>query len=307
VQAIVFVGLNPVVLVWGLGGDHNDFLMMFLVVLAFYLLLRGGLAGIGWGVGAGQLNGLAGAAAIAGESPNGGSARTAALGAYAGTVGVGERLKGLLLPLAPLDLGAGAALVAAVAVKASAAILLPVVLAGLLRAPRRCVQVILGMLLAGGVMAIVSIFAFGLHLPDLSTQGRLVTVWSPSNLIGLAGGGGGETDGLRHALSIVLVAWIAFASFMAWRRRDTITAAGWASVALFFTLSWVLPWYVLWVLPMAALSRSRSLRATALLFGIFFALVWAPLAGNFFDSIGFEPEKTALGQFHQREVKMLLN
>ena len=29
VQAIVLVGLNPIVLVWGLGGDHNDFLMMF--------------------------------------------------------------------------------------------------------------------------------------------------------------------------------------------------------------------------------------------------------------------------------------
>ena len=27
-------------LVWGLGGDHNDFLMMFCIVLAFYLLLR---------------------------------------------------------------------------------------------------------------------------------------------------------------------------------------------------------------------------------------------------------------------------
>src|SRR6202050_2545399 len=36
VAAIVFVGLNPVVLIWGLGGDHNDFLMMFCVVLGFY-------------------------------------------------------------------------------------------------------------------------------------------------------------------------------------------------------------------------------------------------------------------------------
>src|ERR1700734_899244 len=42
VAAIVFVGLNPVVLIWGLGGDHNDFLMMFCVVLGFYLLLRAG-------------------------------------------------------------------------------------------------------------------------------------------------------------------------------------------------------------------------------------------------------------------------
>ena len=29
VRAIVLVGLNPIVLVWGLGGDHNDFLIVF--------------------------------------------------------------------------------------------------------------------------------------------------------------------------------------------------------------------------------------------------------------------------------------
>ncbi len=40
VAAIVLVGLNPIVLVWGLGGDHNDFLMVFFIMLGFYLLLR---------------------------------------------------------------------------------------------------------------------------------------------------------------------------------------------------------------------------------------------------------------------------
>ena len=37
--AIALVGLNPIVLVWGLGGDHNDFLMLLCIVLGFYLLL----------------------------------------------------------------------------------------------------------------------------------------------------------------------------------------------------------------------------------------------------------------------------
>ena len=45
VAAIVLVGLNPIVLVWGLGGDHNDFLMILCIVLGFYLLLRRGAAG----------------------------------------------------------------------------------------------------------------------------------------------------------------------------------------------------------------------------------------------------------------------
>ncbi len=255
VKAIVFVGLNPVVLVWGLGGDHNDFIMMFLVVLGFYLLLRARDAerSIGFGV------------------------------------------------------GAGAAFVSALAVKASAGILLPVVLAGLLSTPRRLLQVLGGMALAGAVLAAVSVMAFGLHLPDLSTQGRLVSAQSPSNLLGLALGKGGATESLLHLLSLVLVVWVLGACALAWRKRDSITAAGWASVGLFLTLSWVLPWYVLWVLPLAALSRSRALRATAIGFGIFFMLVWAPLAGNVFKQIGFEPEKTSLGQLHQRYVKELLN
>jgi hypothetical protein len=93
----------------------------------------------------------------------------------------------------------------------------------------------------------------------------------------------------------------------AWRTRDSLTAAGWASVALLFTLSWVLPWYVLWVLPMAALSRSRALRTTALVIGVFFAMAWAPLAGNLFNAIDFHPESTSLGKLHQRYVKELLD
>jgi hypothetical protein len=272
VRAIVFAGCNPVVLIWGLGGDHNDFLMIFLVVLGFYLLLRSGVAGVGGRMGE-------------------------ALG----------RPHSWLWPLAPLELGAGAALIAAVAVKASGAIILPVVLAGLLRTPRRLVQTVLGMLAAGVVIAAVSINAFGPHLPDLSTQGSLITAWSPSNLLGLAAGAGGETEGLHRALTVVLVLLVLLAAVYAWRKADSLTASGWASVALWLTLTWVLPWYVLWALPLAALSRSRALRNTVLAFGLYFLLVWAPLAGNFFDSIGFEPEKTSLGQLHQRYVKELLN
>jgi len=33
-SAVAFVGFNPLVLVWGLGADHNDSLMLFFVVLA---------------------------------------------------------------------------------------------------------------------------------------------------------------------------------------------------------------------------------------------------------------------------------
>jgi hypothetical protein len=101
---------------------------------------------------------------------------------------------------------------------------------------------------------------------------------------------------------------------MAWRRRDdegaaerTLTASGWASIALLVTLSWVLPWYVLWILPLAALSRSRRLRTGALVFGVYLIIAWAPASGLLWNAIGFHPEKTSLGRLHQRYVRELLN
>jgi hypothetical protein len=72
------------------------------------------------------------------------------------------------------------------------------------------------------------------------------------------------------------------------------------------TLSWVLPWYVLWVLPFAALSGSRRLRVAVLVLGVYFIAAWAPITGTVFNAIGFHPDKTPLGRLHQRYVKELL-
>jgi hypothetical protein len=309
VAAIVLVGLNPIVLVWGLGGDHNDDLMVFFIMLGFYLLL------------------LARARTVE-EAPPAARTRMAA------------RLRGWLLPLSAAEIGAGAAFVTATAIKASGVVLIPVVLAGLLRAPRRLLQVVLGMAAAVVIVATVSLIAFGLHIPDLSTQSRLVTNVSIPNLIGLALGSGGETESLRLVLSGVLVCSVLLCCVLAWRRRPpghtsreaesavapsttgsdpvlrtvcpgavdrSITASGWAGVALLVTLAWVLPWYVLWVLPFAALSSSRRLRTTALVLGVYLIVAWAPASGLLWNAIGFHPEKTPLGRLHQRYVKELLN
>jgi hypothetical protein len=269
VQAILFAGLNPIVLVWGLGGDHNDFFMMFFVVLGFYLLVR------------------ARALPLPAPEPSPGGAPGA--------------------ELEPLLIGAGAAFVAAVAIKASAGVLIPVVLAGLLRARRSLLQVVLGMAIATVVLGLCSVIAFGPHIPDLATQSQLVTDVSVPNLIGLAFGQGGETSTLHLLLTAALVVLVAACCAMAWRRRESLTAAGWASVALLVTLSWVLPWYVLWVLPLAALSSSRRLRTAAILVGVYLIAAWAPITGTVFNEIGFHPEKTSLGRLHQRYVKELLN
>jgi hypothetical protein len=285
IAAIVLVGLNPIVLVWGLGGDHNDFLMVFCIMLGFYLLLRSGA----W---------------VAGEEQ---AAVDPQVDRPEDRAGWRGSVLGWLWPLVPLQVGAGMAFVAAAAIKASGAILIPVVLAALLRAPRRVAQIVLGMVAAGVAVAVASLYAFGLHVPDLSTQSKLVTSLSAPNLLGLALGSGGESEKLRVVLSGVLILVVLGCCVLAWRRKDAITASGWVTVALLLTLGWVLPWYVLWLLPLAALSSSRRLRTTALVLGVYLIIAWAPASGILWDKIDFHPEKTSLGRLHQRYVKELLN
>jgi hypothetical protein len=300
VQAVIFIGLNPVVLVWGLGGDHNDFTMIFCIALGFYLLLRS------------RFNERE--PARPGPREHSDDRRTAAV---AQTNGAPEQLRSAhghrmalraaLLPLSPTDLAAGAAFVSATAFKASAGILLFVVLASLLRDTRRLIQVVLGMAIASAIIVASSLIAFGAHLPDLSTQGSLVTPVSVPNLIGLALGQGGETNTLRHILTLALVLTEVGCCVLAYRRRDALTASGWVTIGLLLTLSWVLPWYVVWVLPFAALSSSSRLRTVSLVFGAYLILIWVPVSSNIFSAIGFNPSKTSLGKQHQRTVKQLLN
>ncbi len=309
VAAIVLVGLNPLILVWGLGGDHNDFFMMFCIVLAFYLLLRARAPGISPEFPSTPAPSVSASTAGAPGDP------LAALAAGidrsetfppAGRVLWG-RVRAWLWPPAAPELAAGVALAAAIALKASAAILLPVILAALLRAPRRLVQVVVGLIVGGIVLGVCAVVAFGLHLPDLGAQGRLVIPMGLPNLLGLVLGQGGETETLRNLLSVVLVAAVIGCSVLAWRRRDALTASGWATMALLLTLSWVLPWYVLWVLPLAALSRSRALRTTALTFGAYLLLTWMPLATGLDNALGIRPTTTLLGQQNQRYVRGLLD
>ncbi len=295
--AIVLVGLNPIVLIWGLGGDHNDFFMMLFVVLAFYLLLRAG-AMPGLGGDADEDEGKGGALMTGASQPL--STRPHPQGASSPAR---MNLRGAL---SPALLGAGAALATAIAIKASAAVLLPVVLAGLWWSRRSAAEVLLGVALGAVVLGAVSVLAFGPHFPDLGTQGRLVTYLSVPNLLGLALGQGGETDTLRVLLGGALVVSVALCGVLAWRRRESLTAAGWASVALLVSLAWVLPWYVLWVLPLAALSSSRRLRTATVVIGAYLIVSWAPATGMLLNAIDFHPEKTSLGRLHQRYVKELL-
>jgi hypothetical protein len=266
VQAVVFVGLNPIVLIWGLGGDHNDVFMVFFIMLACWLLLR----------------------SRSSMKADGGRSSW-------------------LMPLSINELAAGASLAAAVFVKASGAIVVPVFIAALLKEPRRAAQALLGLMLGGLALAALSYAVFGPHVPSDVTQGSLVTGLSPPNLLGLALGLGGETEALRKVVALALIVAVAACCLIAWRRSDFITPSGWVTLALLITLAWVLPWYILWALPLVALSGSRKLRVAMIAFSVYLALAWVPTIGAITKTIGLRPEKTSLAQQHQRLIRELIN
>jgi hypothetical protein len=275
-SAVLLVGLNPLVLVWGLGGDHNDFILIFLVLLAVYLLLE--------------------AAARRPRAPSGGR-------------GLVAWVDGAPRPIPPgeggpaREVGAGVLLMAAVAVKASAGLLLPVILCGV---PRR-LRLLAGMAAGAAVLGAASIYAFGLHVPNLAQQSTLITLVGLPNVVGYLLGYGGVTDTMKVILAAGLVVAVVAASIYAWRTREWIRAAGYATLALLLTLTWELPWYVLWLLPFAALTRGRALRVAALVVSLYLMLAWMPLMTDLIHSVGFKPSLTLLGKMRQVKTVTLLH
>jgi hypothetical protein len=92
----------------------------------------------------------------------------------------------------------------------------------------------------------------------------------------------------------------------AWRGGDWITSAGWATLALVVSLTWEMPWYVLWALPFAALGSSRSLRRACLVVSTFLLVTLAPITGYVLDRTHLDPSNTATGKHHDAAIHRYL-
>jgi hypothetical protein len=218
-RAVAFVALNPIFIVYAVGGFHNDFFMLVPMMGALLLVLSG------------------------------------------------------------RDRAAGACLMAAIAVKFTAVILGPFLLVALATWPRR------RRFVEGGAIAFVPIAAaslalFGTSLPNLSQQSTLLTNFSAPNLVGLIFGVGGS-KAVLHIATVLLLAVIAY--LLVRRRERWLEGAGWSTVALILSLSWVVPWYVVWMLPFAVLGRSAGLRRAAVLLTVYMLLTFAPSTTQFMN------------------------
>jgi hypothetical protein len=197
----------------------------------------------------------------------------------------------IALLLARRDRTAGAVLMIAVAVKFTAILLLPFLLIAA-RPPERRLRVLAGAALATVPLVALSLALFGFTIPNLQDQSTLLTDFSVPNLVGLAIGIGGGTPGLLRVANVALVVMVLV---LLRRRGNWISAAGWSTLALVASLAWLVPWYIIWVLPLAALGTSIRLRRAAVAFTVFLVLTFMPATGMFMAAHGIDPLGSSVG------------
>jgi alpha-1,6-mannosyltransferase len=182
---------------------------------------------------------------------------------------------------APRLRASAAVLVAGVGVKASAGLVIPFV-AFAPAAWRERGRVAASAVGALALLAIVAIVGFGAHafgfLNALNEQQQLVATHSipaeTARLVGLSGVPGWW----RHLFLAGFVVVLMYTLWRTSRGADWRTMAGWATLALLLSTAWLLPWYAIWALPLAALADSRRLRAATLLFCAYAILIHLALA-----------------------------
>jgi hypothetical protein len=211
VRAAALFGLNPLIVMYGVGGGHNDVLMLVLVVAGMVATLQ-----------------------------------------------YRERLGGGLIVL-------GAA------VKLTGALLLPFALAHewAQRTVKRRFNVLAGATIATGAVAVMSFALFGtgtLQLPSTIETIQNEGDWHSipgfiSTRLGL--GTVGHVTGIVLAVVFAAV-FVVLVRRVMQGRLDWIDGAGWATATILVTASSLLPWYVAWLIPCAALSHDRRLWKTAI-------------------------------------------
>lgn len=211
--ALALYALNPAVLVYTLGGFHNDTIMMVTAMAAVYLMVTGRERG----------------------------------GAVMGSL--------------------------AVAVKSSAGLVVPFLILG--ASDRR--RALVAALATGAAVLVVALLAFGDRAFDfiniLGTQQALNSGSSVAAQLGAWFGWSGSPTPVRLVASTLGVAAIAVFVVRAWRGADWIEQAAWATLSLMITSSWLLAWYIIWLVPLAALGRGRAIRLGAVAMTLFVVLV----------------------------------
>jgi hypothetical protein len=169
-------------------------------------------------------------------------------------------------------------------------LLLPFLILAATTRPRQ-LRLVLGAALAAIPLGIGIFALFGSSLPNLSQQSSLLTDFSIPNLFGLLIGVGGTPGILRLATVMVVVV----VGYEVYRRRDWLSGAGWSTFALIASLAWLVPWYIVWLLPLAALGTSVALRRVCAVLTVFLILAFMPATPLFTQAHGINLLNTPAG------------
>ena len=154
----------------------------------------------------------------------------------------------------------------AAALKASAALVVPYLALG---ARGRFRASVAGAVAAAAGILALALIGFGTNaleaLSLLSSNqdrtSRFSFPYKTAQLLGavLPGDRLDYRDAVRTLYALGFAAVAAFTLWRTWRGADAIAMAGWATLAILVASAWLVPWYALWLLPLAALAGDRRL------------------------------------------------
>lgn len=224
-RGVLLYGANPAVLVYAVGGFHNDTITMAVVMAAVVLVIRGH------------------------------------------------------------DRGGALVAAAAVALKSSAAVVLPFLILGARNRRRALTAALAG----GAALLAIALVAFGAHafgfLNALSDQENRNSGSSVAAQLGAVFGWVGSPPPIRLAASVIGVLIVVALVIATWRGVGWVESAGWATLAVMVTSAYLLPWYIVWLVPLAAIGASCALRLASVAMTLFMLLVrlvpeFAPISGR---------------------------
>jgi hypothetical protein len=236
VRAALLVGLNPLLVIYGVGGGHNDLLMLLFTTVGVAALL---------------------------------ARRERASGAMI-VIGAAIKLSGLLL----LPFAAGATAPFGTVDRRRE----------LLRGAAATVAIVLT---AGFICFHSGMFQMTHTLQDVQSQNNLQSVPGLIAEVPHLLFGGSVHDLVTTLLTVICVLVVARLVWRVWfLGLDWIDGAAWATIWVLATAGSLLPWYVSWLMPLAALATDRRLPNAALwmtgLVGIATVAAYIPAGTGFF-------------------------
>jgi alpha-1,6-mannosyltransferase len=189
---------------------------------------------------------------------------------------------GIAAMLSAREVSAGAAFAMAFGIKAPAALAAPFALVSATRirfspqqrgvkvgyapASRPALALLLGVALSGLAIGSAAFAAFGWSWLDAiglagENQHRTSHMSVPITFARLTGL---DPTAVRAAALALFGLAFAYLLIRTWQGADWLRCAAWASFALLLATAWLLPWYLIWALPLVALSRDRPLQLLTL-------------------------------------------